>query len=390
VKSRILTLLLGATLLALSARPAKAGIVVGRCIAGTQYSTIQAAVNAAPSGSIIKVCPGGYPEQVIIEKPLTLQGFISQGVEGALILSPPGGLLLNDTTNYQAQMLVKNTTGVTISNLIVDAAGNNLTCTNNPMIAGIVFHNASGAVNTTAVRNQVAGNSSSGGCSGYGVLALDDNQQPETVTVQNSDFRNNALWAIAGDGQGLTMNTLNNYVAGPDNSQLGGAGIVYFLGVAGTVQGNTVVNQLDSLGTPGGLTGNSLGIAVACSTAKVTGNVVSNTQLGIFVGCPFSNLFTGTSTVTQNKIFETKLGDGIYVTSAGNTITNNTIVASAESGIHLDTTYNGINNTVSGNTITEACTGILTTGKGSNMVSANTFNAVYSPTQRGTGCGPIF
>jgi nitrous oxidase accessory protein NosD len=74
-------------------------------------------VNAAPSGSVIKVCPGGYPEQVVIDKPLTLEGFITAGTEGAFILPPAGGIVQNDNP-YSAQVLVQNTTGVTITNLI--------------------------------------------------------------------------------------------------------------------------------------------------------------------------------------------------------------------------------------------------------------------------------
>ena len=127
MKSTVLTVF-AITLLAMAASlPAHAGIVVGYCIAGTQYPTIQAAVNAAPSGAVIEVCPGGYPEQVLIEKPLTLQGIIATGDEGAFILPPSGGLVVNAPGTI-AQILVENTTGVTITNLIVDGqnAGNSL------------------------------------------------------------------------------------------------------------------------------------------------------------------------------------------------------------------------------------------------------------------------
>jgi Right handed beta helix region len=38
------------------------------------FKTIQSAVNAAPAGGIVVVCPGTYHEQVVITKPLTLAG----------------------------------------------------------------------------------------------------------------------------------------------------------------------------------------------------------------------------------------------------------------------------------------------------------------------------
>ena len=38
------------------------------------YATISQAVSSVPAGSIIEVCPGKYPEQVVITMPLTLEG----------------------------------------------------------------------------------------------------------------------------------------------------------------------------------------------------------------------------------------------------------------------------------------------------------------------------
>jgi hypothetical protein len=43
-----------------------------------------------------------------------------------------------------------------------------------------------------------------------------------------------------------------------------------------------------------------------------------------------------------------------------------------------------------GNSITEVCAGILTTGTATNTASANSFNAVDVPTQNGGTCGPLF
>lgn len=94
--TRSLTMLFGALIAVVASVPVHAGIVVGACIAGTQYSTIQNAVDAAPSGSTIKVCPGGYAEQVVIDKPLTLEGFVTADTEGAFIFPPAGGIVQND------------------------------------------------------------------------------------------------------------------------------------------------------------------------------------------------------------------------------------------------------------------------------------------------------
>ena len=389
IKAKSITMMLGLLLAGVSAREAQGQSVVGTCVQGTQYPTIQAAVNAAPSGSTIKVCPGGYPEQVVIEKPLTLEGITSAGAEGAWVLPPTTGWAATDpTSSNTAQLLVKNTTGVTISNLIVDAANNAAQC--RAGLTGVLFHNASGTANKLAIRNQLTIESAIQ-CNGYGLVAEVDNQQAQTVAVQNSDFRNNGYWSLVAAGTGMTMNALNNFVTGGDNSQIGGAGIVYYVGATGTAQGNTVTNEIDTYGSVGPAMTNSTGIAVNCASATVQSNVITNTQLGIYVGCFVQGHSSGISTVTQNKILYTKIADGIYVSAPGNSITKNTVVASASSGIHLDTALGGINNTVSGNTVTETCIGILTSGTvGSNTLSANTFNDVYIPTEKGTACTPIF
>jgi hypothetical protein len=68
------------------------------------------------------------------------------------------------------------------------------------------------------------------------------------------------------------------------------------------------------------------------------------------------------------------------------------VIGSSSAGILLDSKLGANGNTVSGNTITEACIGIDTTGAmGTNKLSTNTFNAVYVPTQKNApACGPIF
>jgi pectin methylesterase-like acyl-CoA thioesterase len=89
------------------------------------FSTIQAAVDAASPGTTIRICAGTYPEQVSITKALTLRGD-----NGAVI--EPSGVTANTTgttsgTPAAAIILVKDTTDVNISDLIVDGANNGIT-----------------------------------------------------------------------------------------------------------------------------------------------------------------------------------------------------------------------------------------------------------------------
>jgi hypothetical protein len=390
INPKIMMLAAAMALVALCPRPAKAGIVVGQCTAGTQYSTIQAAVNAAPSGATIQVCPGYYPEQVVIQSPLTLQGIIKNGAEGAFIGPPTGGFVSDPILSLAPQLTVKNTSGVTVSNLIVDPTGATI-CGSNAPVVGILFHNASGTVSKMTVRNQAppAGQS----CATYGMLASVDNQQPQTVTVTNNDFRNNGTEAIEMNGPGLTANTVNNFVAGTDASPTFSVGIDYEPGAVGTIQGNTVIDEFYSSNVFPNLLGASFGIIGLCTQGlTISGNMLSNNQVGIAVGCPPIQNFASNTTITGNHIVETRSYDGILILSNGNLITNNTIVAAGESGIHFDAELaGGSNNKASGNTITETCGGVLSSGAvKNNTLSANTYNDVYVPTEKAANCGPIF
>ena len=53
-------------LIALSGYAFSATVAVGTCTTLVHFATIQLAVNSVPAGSIIKVCPGTYHEQVAI------------------------------------------------------------------------------------------------------------------------------------------------------------------------------------------------------------------------------------------------------------------------------------------------------------------------------------
>jgi len=128
--------------------------VVGTCNPGTQFATIQAAVNAASNGSTVLVCPGQYPEQVTIDRALTMNG-LAVG-RSAVIVPPAGGFISNTTDAFGpavAQIMVQNA-AVTISNIGVDGGGSgNPGCLAAGTWYGIVYSSASGAIRNSAIRN---------------------------------------------------------------------------------------------------------------------------------------------------------------------------------------------------------------------------------------------
>src|SRR5207248_10194364 len=81
-----------ALVIVLAAQPLIAATYYEGTCKGGSYGTISAAVADVPAGSIINVCPGTYPEQVVISKALTLQGIVSGNSSQAVITVPSGGL----------------------------------------------------------------------------------------------------------------------------------------------------------------------------------------------------------------------------------------------------------------------------------------------------------
>src|ERR1700732_3381376 len=153
-------LALAFTIFAAASANAAGTVFVGGC--GTpSFATIQDGVNHATAGSTVDVCPGTYPEQGSINKRLTLQGIAVGTANQAIVAAPVGEVVANTVSlttgeSIAAQIWVHDTTGVTISNLTVDGAGNGISACS-PDLIGVYYQDASGAVNRIVARNQTAG-----------------------------------------------------------------------------------------------------------------------------------------------------------------------------------------------------------------------------------------
>jgi len=161
-----------------------------------QYKTIAAAVSAAAPLDEIDICPGLYPEQLIITKPLSLVGVNVNGVNRALI--QPALQDLNGLPS-EAVITVMNTRGVTIQNLAIDASNNTVSgC--NLSVSGIYFLDASGVVQNNAITGAQLTDPSS--CTalfpgnGFGIQVTVDSQCglcrliPVQVSIANNSIHN--------------------------------------------------------------------------------------------------------------------------------------------------------------------------------------------------------
>ena len=372
---------------ALSGQAFSATVTVGSCTSPVKFATIQKAVNASPAGTVIKVCPGNYPEQVVIAKDLTLEGIEYETEDAVVILPPAGGLVANVTDvdsgdRVAAQLVVQNTGSISISNLTVDGTGNGLSC--GPDVRGILFQSSSGTVKHVALRNQVPNGIPNGCQVGESIWVETAAGHSSTVTIEHSSVHNYNKNGITGNDAGTNLTLAGNYVQGAGVVPDGGAaqnGIQVGFGATGTIKHNIVIDNI--YGNPMVAASADILLYDAAENSNITisGNIVGNSQLPIALYTDKVGVYGDGVSVTGNRAFGASTYDGIDVCTNGNTVTGNTIVNSAESGMHLDASCGstGQSNTVTGNAILEsACAGILddTNGTGGNTITDDTYFTV--------------
>ena len=339
---------------------------------GAAFATIQAAVNASAAGDMVQVCPGIYPEQVSINKKLTLTGIQSGNADAAIITSPAGGMVQNVPGvggPIAAGIAVKSALGVSIARVVVDGSNNGLkSCAVD--VVGIFFQNSSGSIDHVATRNQKLTGLS--GCQdGEGIWIQNTSASfvaGDTVNVTNSsvhDFQKNGITANEKGTFGtIAYNTVEGQ--GPTTGATENAIQVGF-GAHAAVQSNAIIDSIwlpDTFLDPGDA---ATGILVyAAKGVTVSRNTVGNTQNAIvFVGDDQAGS-ADNGDVVYNQVFGTHIFDGIIMCSNSNFVGYNTVNHSDEAGINFQgqqacglTLKTGNNNNVVSNPINEACAGIL-------------------------------
>jgi hypothetical protein len=307
-------------------------VVVGKCRAGlVSYPTISAAVAAVSPNTTVDVCPGTYPETVMITTPLTLKGLTT--ITGTRMVFVQG-------------ITVQGTGPVDIDNVVVGATG--------ATGGGIVYATASGTVEDVDVR--------SGGivARGEGVNA------GSTLTVKDSSISGGGVYASGTVSAGSILNLTSDWITSIGNS---GTAVDYENGANGLIERNTII-------LAGGTT---TGILLDYFGGNVTAN--DNTIIGANVGInlPTSEVPT---IVTHNQLYNN--GTAILVTQRGGgaVIKSNSIVLSSVAAINFSICNNGNANTVEHNTIVDAPVGIENISSGDIVAG----NPIYNVTTATTPC----
>jgi hypothetical protein len=308
---------------------------VGTCHANS-FASISDAINSSTvtPGSTIRICGGSYFEQVIISKPLTLEGVLGSGADGQVLIAGNGAMqsTVSPISNTLLTPIVWVTAGpVTLQDITVD--DDFLSCAS-AEYAGIYY--ASGSSGTL---NRIA---AQGACTGASIWAENATAPATKVIIENSYLNNGvvAMGAVQAPGStplldvDITINQISPNV--PSGTNLGNG--IYLYEVGGTVSNNSIFGPKQKGGV------NLKGVGIWDEAAGVT--VTSNTIM--FIGYdnqPFN--FYGIAvaednvTIKANKISGVLYG--IDMACHPGTVTTNIINLATSGLLSVPRTFTGVN-----------------------------------------------
>jgi len=211
-----------------------------------QHPTIQLAVNHAESGESVLVGAGTYPEQVVITRPLTLEG-----AGAAATMIKPVAVFANTSSLFSgfpiaAIVLVDGASGVAVTDLTVDGsvAGASLTSCS-PGFVGLFYRASSGLVDSTRVTS--IKQPSALGCQAVlGIFVQSANGGPDlnsNVTLTGNTVDDYGKNGITANEPGTFVTVTGNTVTGRGPTVLGDAaqnGVQIGFGARGLVSGNAI------------------------------------------------------------------------------------------------------------------------------------------------------
>ncbi len=320
----------------------------------TYHATIQAAITAANANDVLELAEATYNERVIVSKSLTIQGVNKANciVSGTGLSGTGSGFYINN-----------GVTGVTIKDLTIQnfagggpnanagvyaIGGNNNLTVKNTIIkdnAGGSGIYANGPINTVLFD----GNSISGHTNVQGVARgiVIWNGLKENITITNNEvFNNNCCGIELQEGSATNVNISTNNVHDNGDS---GMGLIGLTGPgANTVSNNIVANNGRfgiEIKNPSGS-----GAASGAGSVVISGNTVSRTNP---IGSEVRDI-AGIA-VFRRSVLSGNVDVPYGTVVSGNTVSGYTQPSNSDGfGIVVE----GINHTVSGNTVSGNDVGI--------------------------------
>ncbi len=366
------------------------------------YTTIQAAIDAATDGATIIADEGIYNENLTINKSITLKSTNpdSSSVVGHTIINGGGsGTVLWVTAQSGEQLTVNiegltitggGNTGVGISNSYWDAElsvslKKNIISSNNSSSSGGGVYGTGSNVQLALEGNIIENNSAES--EGGGIClngSYDDKMQ---VTMTDNTIRNNSADGDYGAGGGIHARDVEGTWSGntiDGNSAIALAGGIYLFDSSPTIIDNDIIDNeviSDGPNRRGG------GIYIEKSTSGICNPTIQNNRIsenvaqgsdassggGLYIDSASGLTLTG-NIISANGAYH---GAGIFISADTATLTNNEIsdnVANTGGGLYANGSVGISGNQFIGNTATGDGGGVFVSGIGELTGSGNIFN----------------
>ncbi|HEX9480838.1 MAG TPA: hypothetical protein VF927_01925 [Solirubrobacteraceae bacterium] len=354
------------------------------CASGCAYTSIQAAINGSAEGATITIAKGTYVENVVVNKPVTLQGSGKETVLEPAVSKPVcvGGSLCGGTAS---NVILVEADNVTITKLSVE--GDNPSLTSGVVVGGkdidarngIITNHLVGVFNNLTVSNVAVADiylrgiyASSGGSFNFNHDMV-KNVQAEEASIAMFAFEgsgsmddnsvteaNDALSANWSKGIEFAGNKVTKSGSGVHTDNNGGSG-----GSADLIKGNKVSEcKLDGYG---------VWVFAPYVSATLEGNSVK--------GCAVGLAAFGGSVAGQGPRFAANKVDGTGA-SASESLTYGALITTDQLGFG----FGDVTATLTGNRLKDASTGLFVTqesGGQANVTASG--NAIYKNTAGANG-----
>jgi Right handed beta helix region len=334
--------------------------------AGASFSRIQDAIDAATDEQQVMVCPGLYPERLVITTSLKLKFML-----GALVM--PSNLTQSTLSLVSGNPLagivtVMNANDVDIEGLVADAGAAGITqCA--PDLMGVIYQNSSGRIKRSWVRNTLLSTRLNGCQSGNGIFVQSGNGGTSRVTIAENRVDGYQKNGITANEVGTTAEISKNVVVGIGPTT-GAAqnGIQVGYGAQAEITRNFVTSNIWSpCVSPDQCLYFPTGILIEQSdNVTISDNSVGNNLVNIFLNGDHLK-------VRENRLFGSLVLDGIQVVGDHADVERNRIYDSARAAIAVS----GNDAKILNNFITNAPIGVLKSASVSSIdVRGNDYDDV--------------
>jgi parallel beta-helix repeat protein len=346
------------------------------------FTSIQEAINLATNNKKIRICPGDYDEQLIIDKEVNIKA------DTGAVLSKKG--MTQNTTSLEtntpiaAAIVVDSEKGVKIRGLTIDGAGNGLAgddCL--PILVGLYFRSTSGKIRDVFVYNMKYESETLEGCNGgVGMFIQSQNadRNKTRVIIQSSQVINSQKAGIVANGAQTRVKIVKSEIqgSGPVLKSIQ-YGIQVGFGARGKIKKNTILDhtfaQCSDENPEGCLVGAAAGILVfETERVKIIKNkfgvnellnLEGPNQVGVYIS-------SGTRNLIKNNTLEHNGLDGIIMVNDRNKAKKNVINDTVRAAFWIE----GNSNKVIKNTVDGAFIGIREKEGTGNVFKKNTFTNI--------------